>query len=157
MAVLILNKAEVHRVSSELVLPLVDKATYFTLRGAKRMVPVRTPKPFDKRPGGRLKASLRKRGPKVYLTQVKSSVGTTLRFAASVHGGAKPHIITPRFKPKLVFYWEKREVTFVGKRVSHPGVRPQSTTKFLTEPLAKAAARYGFKLRFTPTLGTSDI
>lgn len=146
MAIVILNKPEVRRTAQDLAEPLVDKAMFFTLRGAKRMAPVRSMRPYDKRRTGRLRANLRKRGPRKMITQVKGSVGSTLPYAMSVHGGAQPHLIMARNRPNLVFYWEREAVTFVGPRVNHPGVRESSTTKYLTKPLVQAAARYGFRV-----------
>lgn len=146
MAKLILNKPEIRRTAQDFAFPLVDKTLDETLALARRYVPVRKPKPYDRRASGRLQKSLRKRGPLKQITQVKGSVGSTLRYAASVHEGAKPHAIVAR-KPNLVFYWEKKNVTFVGKRVNHPGVRRFARTQYLYLPLSLVGRRNGFIVR----------
>jgi hypothetical protein len=146
MARVILNKPEIRRTSQDLAFPLVDKTMDETLALARRYVPVRKPRPYDKRPTGRLKKSLRKVGPKKMITQVKGSVGSRLKYAISVHDGANPHTIVAR-KPNLVFYWEREDVTFVGKKVNHPGVRRSSRTQYLYLPLAMVGRRNGFIVR----------
>ena len=148
MAKVILFKPEVRRTAQELATPLVDRTLDDTLALARRYVPVRKQKPFDRRAPGRLKRSLRKRGPKKLITRVTGSVGSTLRWAASVHDGAIPHVIVAR-KSNLVFYWEREDVTFVGKRVSHPGVRRSSRTQYLYLPLVLVGRRNGFIVRRT--------
>lgn len=148
MAKVILFKPVVRQTAQDFAFPLVDKTMDETLALARRYVPVRKPKPYDRRASGRLKRSLRKRGPRKQITQVKGSVGSTLRYAASVHEGARPHQIVAR-KPNLVFYWEKKNVTFIGKRVNHPGVRRRSRTQYLYLPLSLAGRRNGFVVRRT--------
>jgi hypothetical protein len=153
MAKVILFPNEVRAAATEKAFPLVDKVLDETLAGAKRTVPVRSPRPFDKRPTGRLKRSLRKVGPKKMVTQVKGSVGSRLRFAASVHDGANPHEIRAK-KPNLVFYWQRENVTFVGKRVNHPGVSKGARTQYLFIPLTIAAVRNDFLVRRIAVKGT---
>lgn len=146
MAKLILFPKEVRETATEAVYPLVDRTLTETLALSKRYVPVRNPRPYDKRPTGRLKRSLRKHGPKRQVTQVKGDVGSRLRFAMSVHDGARPHKIVAK-KPNLVFYWEREDVTFVGKSVNHPGVRRSRRTQYLYLPLAIVGRRNGFIVR----------
>lgn len=155
MAKLILFKPEVRRTSQDFAFPLVRKTMNEAYSGAKRKAPVRKPKPFDKRPAGRLRKSIRRRGPRKLITKVQGSVGTTLRYSKSVHDGAKSHSIAARSKPNLVFYWEKRDVTFVGKKVNHPGVRKSSTTEYLYDPLLVAGRRNGFIVRRIPDTATA--
>lgn len=149
MAKVILYPAEVRSTATEAAYPLVDKTLDQTLALARRYVPVRTQKPFDRRPSGRLKKSLHKRGPKRQITQVSGSVGSVLRFAASVHQGAAPHVIVANSKPQLVFYWERKDVTFVGRKVNHPGVQRGSRTQYLYLPLVVVGRRNGFIVRQT--------
>lgn len=146
MAKVILNRPEIRKTAQEAAFPLVDKVLDETLTLSRRYVPVRKQKPFDKRPTGRLKRSLRKRGPRKQITQVKGTVGSRQKFAMSVHEGAKPHVIVAN-KPNLVFYWERKNVTFVGKKVNHPGVRRSSRTQYLYLPLVLVGRRNGFIVR----------
>jgi hypothetical protein len=146
VARLILNRPYIRVVAQDFAYPLVKKTLENTYDLAQRYVPVRNPKPFDRRPGGRLKKSIRVRGPKKQITQVQGSVGSRLKYAASVHEGANPHIIVAK-KPNLVFYWEREDVTFVGKRVNHPGVRRSSRTQYLYLPLVLVGRRNGFIVR----------
>jgi hypothetical protein len=147
MAKVILNKPEVRKTATEAILPSVERTLDQTLALAKRLVPVRKPKPFDRRPAGRLKRSLIKRGPKKLVNRVEGEVGSRLAYAASIHDGAKPHPIFARRKKNLVFYWQKEDVTFVGKKVNHPGVRKRKRKQFLYLPLRVAGLRNGFKVR----------
>lgn len=154
MAKLILFPKEIRETATEAAFPLVDKTLTETLALSKRYVPVRKPRPYDRRPTGRLKRSLRKHGPRRMVTQVKGDVGSRARHAASVHDGAKPHAIVAK-KPNLVFYWERENVTFVGKRVKHPGVRKSSRTQYLYLPLAIVGRRNGFIVRrLTPGIAS---
>lgn len=45
-------------------------------------------------------------------------------YAIWVHEGANPHVIEARNVPNLVFWWERENRLFVGKRVNHPGNPP---------------------------------
>lgn len=146
MAKLILFPQEVRQTATEFAFPKVDDVLTQTLALSKRYVPVRNARPYDRRPTGRLKRSIRKHGPKRMVTQVKGDVGSRARHAASVHEGAVPHVIQAK-KENLVFYWEREDVTFVGKRVNHPGVRRHSRTQYLYLPLAIVGRRHGFIVR----------
>lgn len=129
----------------------VGKVLDGTFDGAKKMVPVSSPRKYDKRPTGRLKRSIKKTGPKVLLNSVKGTVGSRLPFAISVHDGAQPHIIMASNKPNLTFFWVKEGRVFVGPVVRHPGVVESSTTEYLYIPLLKAGSRNNFIVRRTPT------
>lgn len=149
MAKVILFPLQVHHTSSTAAEPLVDKVLTETLELAQRRVPVRaSTRPFDRRTTGRLKRSLKKRGPFIKVTKVDGTVGSRLPYASSIEDGAKAHTFGPRFQPDLVFYWEREDVTFVGKRVNHPGVRQPS--HFLWDSLRAAAFANGFKTRRLP-------
>lgn len=141
------NKPDIYLTSVALATPLVDKVLDGTLSLARRYVPVRNPRQFDKRPTGRLKASLKKVGPRKLKTRVSGKVGSTLRFAAAVHQGAQAHPIVARRRPLLSFYWEKEAVSFHGFRVRHPGIRRSSRTQYLYLPLVVVGRRNGFIVR----------
>lgn len=51
-------------------------------------------------------------------------VGSKARHAASQEFGARPHMITARNKPRLIFYWEKRRRVVKTISVHHPGNPP---------------------------------
>lgn len=144
------NKTYTRLVAQGDAKPLVNKVLDDTLAGAKKMVPVRNARKYDRRPTGRLKRSLKKTGPKVYLNSVKGSVGSRLSYADSVHGGAKPHIIEGKTPRGLRFYWESRGRVVITPRVNHPGVVESSTTEYLYVPLLAAGAKHGFTVRRTP-------
>lgn len=48
-------------------------------------------------------------------------IGNKAPHAKYIEHGTKPHSIDARNVPNLVFFWEKRNVTFVGPHVDHPG------------------------------------
>ena len=145
------NPEAIHKAAVDRALPDVEKVLHGTLNLSKRYVPVRNGRIGDRRPTGRLQRSLRIRGPKVLKTRITGSVGSTLRYAASVHEGAKPHQIRARNKRVLAFYWEKRGEFFFGKKVNHPGVRRSSRTQYLYLPLALVGRRENFIVRRTAT------
>lgn len=148
MAKLILNQAAVRETSVRLSTPLVDKMIYRTYAGAKRAVPVRKPRPYDKRPTGRLKRSITKQGPIPRSRTVTGRVGSRRPYALAVHEGALPHRIVARRAAYLSFWWTKHNVRFAGKAVNHPGIRKGDP--YLWKPLEEAARRYGFKTRRLP-------
>lgn len=150
MAKVVLFRPEVKATSQNDAFPLVEKMLYRTLAGAKRAAPVRKQKPFDKRPAGRLRKSLKKRGPKRYVNRIEGSVGSTLRYAAAIQKGAKSHIIRAKNRKNLIFFWERRDEVFSGPFVTHPGVKKSKRTDYLMKPLRKAARRYGFTVRDLP-------
>lgn len=151
------DRSQTHRVAAETARRDVDRVLDETLRLARSYVPVRAPRIGDKRPTGRLKASLRKRGPRVLATRVVGSIGSTLPFAASVHEGAKAHAIVARRHPRLQFFWERKGVSFIGFKVNHPGVSRRSRTQYLLLPLALAGRRNGFVVRRTATDISSSL
>ena len=70
---------------------------------------------------GDLKRSIRR----VYALPKHSGVGTDVPYAPAQEYGARPHTIAARQAPMLRFYWKKKGRMFVGRRVNHPGNRPQ--------------------------------
>lgn len=141
------DKTDIYLTSVALATPLVDEVLDGTLRLAKLRVPVRRPRQFDKRPTGRLKASLRKVGPRKLKTRVSGKVGSTRNYAAAVHQGAEAHPIVARRRPLLSFYWEKEGRSFHGRSVAHPGIRRSSRTQYLYLPLVVVGRRHGFTVR----------
>lgn len=111
---------------------LVTRTTLATARLADRTVPVRT---------GTLRSAQRHRVRQVGLT-TRGRIWYDTKYAASVHEGAKPHVIRPR-RPggKLVFMYKGRLV--VTDRVNHPGNRPDP---WLYAALYIRAARQGFRV-----------
>lgn len=148
MAKVYLNQEAIRETTVRLSTPLVDKMLYRTYAGAKRKVPVRTPRLFDDRPTGRLKRSMTKQGPIARSRTVTGRVGSRRPYAMSVHDGSKAHRIAARRARLLSFWWTKHNVRFAGPRVNHPGVRKGNP--FLWDPLVEAARRYGFKTRRLP-------
>lgn len=73
---------------------LVRTAAFAVQRAAQRLAPVDT---------GRLKGSINvaKRGPLFY------TIGSNVKYARWVDEGTKPHIIRPREKKALAFFWPK--------------------------------------------------
>jgi hypothetical protein len=63
--------------------------------------------------------------------------------AGAVEGGARPHIITPRTKQWLKFYWRKVGKTVYFRSVHHPG---QEGKAYLRGPLVRAALRHGMRV-----------
>lgn len=147
MARFVPNKPDIRATSVALAFPLVDKTLTQTYNLAQRRVPVRKAREYDRRATGRLKRNMKKKGPKKGIRTISGSVGNTLRYSLAVHDGAKAHPIAARRAPKLVFFWAKKGVTFVGKRVNHPGVRRSSRKQYLYLPLSIAGKRNGFKVR----------
>lgn len=144
------NKTYTRLVAQGEAKPLVNKVLDEVLEGAKKMVPVRNARKYDRRPTGRLKRSLKKIGPKTYLNSIKGSVGSRLSYADSVHSGANPHVIEAKTERGLRFYWESRGTVVVTPRVNHPGVVESSTTEYLYIPLLIAGYKNDFIVRRTP-------
>jgi hypothetical protein len=77
-------------------------------------------------------------------------VGSAKRYAMVIHQGAKPHLIAPRRKRGLKFYWPAgvgnpplkvgRVVCYKGV-VHHPGFK---SNRYLLIPLVLEAPRFGF-------------
>jgi hypothetical protein len=149
------NKAFIRLAAQRAARPQVRRVLTETLTLSKRYVPVRNARPYDKRPTGRLKRSLRSQGPIDRVWSVTGRVGTTLRYATAVHEGAQPHRITARYRPRLVFFWTKKGTVFTGFSVNHPGVRPSSRTQYLYLPLVLVGRRHGFIVRRVRTLSSN--
>lgn len=104
---------------------------------------------------GRLLQSLRSEV-RVYSLSVVGKVGSNLNYARVVHDGAKPHIIAPRLRTGLKFYWPAgvgnpplrtgRVVCFKG-RVHHPGMKGR---RYLIVPLLAEGTLMRFRVQETP-------
>jgi hypothetical protein len=135
-------------------------ATNYVARTARRIehdaklgAPVRKPGRGEP-PGGTLRASI---GTSVSVRgqyRVDAKVGSKLKYALVVHNGARPHLIRPRHKRFLSFYWDKAHPDMVTKsgpyagrvllkRVKHPGMRG---TRYLTVPLRYWGRMDGYKV-----------
>lgn len=86
--------------------------------------------------------------------KIKARVGSNRPYAMVIHQGAKPHLIAPRRKTGLKFYWPAgvggltvgRMVCFKGI-VHHPGIK---SNKYLLLPLVIDAPRFGFRVEPYP-------
>lgn len=107
-------------------------------RRAIQLAPVGKPDPFGrtrKNAPGNLRNHIVKR-----LVQGASGpemqVGVEhVPYALFVHEGARPHRITARNAPQLVFFWPKVQKVIYTKSVAHPGNRPN---RFLVRALDAA-------------------
>lgn len=75
---------------------------------------------------------------------VRSSIKTTSRgIVLNVNVKAtKPHRITARGAPQLVFFWERENRMFVGQHVNHPGSSPPK--KLILSGIERAGRRLVF-------------
>lgn len=92
---------------------------------------------------GNLALSLYRRGPFVTGSRVTGRVGSPLKYAQSVHDGAKIHTFGPVRRKWLKFYWRRVGSTVYRKTVTHPG---QPGKHFLVEPLIEVAARHNMRV-----------
>ncbi len=46
------------------------------------------------------------------------------KYASFLEEGTRPHVIRPKNKKALAFYWENEGIDFVGPYVNHPGTDP---------------------------------
>jgi hypothetical protein len=90
---------------------------------------------------GRLSLSIKQEPIVVRGDTLTGDVGTKLPYAASVHNGATPHLITPRGPYMLKFFWRKVGHVVRLPYVNHPG---QKGKQFLVGPLLQVAARHGW-------------
>lgn len=71
--------------------------------------------------------------------EISVEVGSDDEIALWHHEGTRPHQITPRRAPRLVFYWAKVGSVVSFPRVSHPGTQPN---RFLTDAVRALRGRY---------------
>jgi hypothetical protein len=89
---------------------------------------------------GRLASSIQHRGPTVQGTKIVASVGSKLKYAASVEAGADAHPISARGDYNLKFFWHKKATWMSIPAVNHPGQRGK---EFLRGPMKRAALKFG--------------
>lgn len=90
----------------------------------------------------------------VWVRKIKSKVGSRRNYAMVIHQGAQPHLIKPRRRTGMKFYWPAgvagltvgRVVCFKGV-VHHPGIR---SNKYLLLPLLIDGERMGFRVEPYP-------
>jgi len=158
MATVRINHAVVRVQSNEIAVRLITQVLYEIQFEAKIMA---AGGPYST---GHLAESINTRGPFVFGSSVRGSVGTDLPYAASVHDGAEIHPIFPRGytgiyrfgsrrRPQLRFFWRKAgHVVYLPQipgspsklGISHPGIK--SGKKYLTEPLRNAARRHRMRV-----------
>ena len=76
-------------------------------------------------------------------TAVIGRVHVPVKYARMVHDGTRPHIIRPRRKQALKFFWKKKGVTVIAKMVRHPGTKARP---WLWRALVATAVPRGFKV-----------
>ena len=116
----------------------VDPLSRQILRAARIEAPVET---------GLLRLSLRITKSKNPL-RITHRVGSRISYARLVHGGARPHRITPR-NPNgfLIFFWKKVGRRVKLREVNHPGFKG---VKYLQKPLVQYGTAAGFKVVIFP-------
>lgn len=57
-------------------------------------------------------------------TQVRAEAVIDVDYAEVVVHGSRPHVIRPRNRQALAFYWPKKGATVVLASVNHPGTQP---------------------------------
>lgn len=133
----VLNPLEVQRQSIGLATRLVSRTCDDIRDSAKRRVQVRT---------GQTRATIRT-SIKVTTSHVRGTVESTKKQAMILHDGSKPHVILPRKKRALAFYWKKIGQHVVLSGVNHPGTRG---TRYLTIPLVAYGTARGFRVTLRP-------
>lgn len=85
-----------------------------------------------------------------YTYRVIGNVSFGTDHALVIHRGARPHLIRPRRKDGLLFYYPAagRVICFKGT-VHHPGIAGE---RYLTVPLILEAARRGFRIVIPPNV-----
>lgn len=76
-------------------------------------------------------------------TAVIGRVHVPVKYARMVHDGTRPHIIRPRRKQALKFFWKKKGVTVLARSVRHPGTKARP---WLWRSLVETAVPAGFKV-----------
>lgn len=115
-----LNFGEINRLlysPNDVVGTYIHRVGIRTVSEAKTLAPVGDGKDT---PPGHLRASIGISlwpGPRNSL-----EITANTKYATAVHQGSRPHEIRARNPSgNLKFYWTKRQVSFVGPKVNHPG------------------------------------
>ena len=83
---------------------------------------------------GRLRERIKRSGPKLNPRGLEGQVGSSVRYAAAHHEGARPHIILPR-KPGGTLRFRIAGRVVFARRVNHPGNKPN---RYLSRHLREA-------------------
>jgi hypothetical protein len=126
-----LERSRVLAVGVSHAAPLVFKVTRMVSNRSAQLAPVRT---------GALRAS-RRMTMRARPQSVTGTVSYTRKYATWVHEGTPPHVIRPKRKRYLSFYWPKVGHRVVFRYVSHPGTKGQP---FLRQALQEIAPAEGF-------------
>lgn len=75
---------------------------------------------------------------------VRTSIGQSARgtYATINVKATRPHTITTRGAPALVFFWQRENRMFVGQKVNHPGSSPPA--KLILSGIERAGRRLVF-------------
>lgn len=156
------NLGEKVRSAQAVAIPMVTRTLQQTLAGARRLAPRGDHMSGSgrRKRGQPLSPSLRsdmRIGPR----DVRGKVGSTVKYAATIHEGSKAHVIRGGGK-KLKFRWDQGNAIlavrgnrgaggfFYFHKVHHPGNR--KPVKYLTTPLQISGRANGFRVT---TLGAS--
>lgn len=133
MARVDLDLKQVRNAAMGPAIKLVSRACRRVENEAKRTVRVDT---------GRLRSSLGTKM-RVWTWQVRGQVGSRVRYSLVEHNGAKRHMIFPRRKKALRFYWKKMGQVVILGSVNHPGT---SGSFYLTTPMIRNLPQMGFRV-----------
>lgn len=146
MARVILNPVAIRATAAEGGLKKMRPMLRQSVAIAKRLAPKgRNYSPSGPGTGGDLRASLGADIPRVTPGEIRSRVGSRKKYAASVSGGARPHVIRAKRAKVLAFFWNVKGQTVFFPQVHHPG---QKANKYLQRSIRLAALANGFKVRF---------
>lgn len=93
----------------------VERATRSMTSDLKRTAPVDTGE-LQRRTGVDITSATR--------TRVSAEAVIDVTYAEVVVHGSRPHVIRPRTRQALAFYWPKKGATVVLASVNHPGTQP---------------------------------
>jgi hypothetical protein len=133
---LVLEPGRALAVAASLAAPYVAETTRRALNAG------RVGSPVDK---GIMRAS-HEMTMQVRRTAVIGRVHVPVNYARMVHEGTRPHIIRPKRKQALRFFWKKKGVTVIAKSVRHPGTKARP---WLWRALVTTAVPRGFKVSRT--------
>lgn len=144
MARVEINHTKADAYSRKVARKHVEKLVDLVRNDAKRRLLRYTGNTVEPPPTGRHAASVRSSVKALGPWVVMGQVGSDLKTAMVVHIGAKPHVIRPRLKPGMKFYWkDKGRFVCIKAPVKHPGMHGKF---YLTEPLRIEGPRLGFRV-----------
>lgn len=111
--------AHAHKVTA----PYISRTSELILHGARQMAPRGSHQSGSgrRRPGPQLSRSLKKTV-STTATSITHSVGSTKDYAASMHQGSSPHIISAKGK-LLKFRWDRGDALVTARRRGRVGSR----------------------------------